>query len=288
MDQYLLRYFLAVVEAGNFSKAAARANVAQPTLSVGIAKLESRLGAKLFHRTNRRVSLTNAGSRFLIRARRIEHEYNLAIDELSDLGSGRLVRVGFLATIPTPVLEDVVSRHRAGGAGERLEILEGTEREIVNLLDRGRIDLALTILRGGSERPHQEPLYSERYRLIMSRRHRLAAEKTVQAADLSGEAMILRRHCEALSETSRFFTEHNVRPLFAFQSVNDDRALAMVRAGLGVTVMPEGYEDRGIAGPALAGFKLKRQIGLAFADHASELREGPCAFRDAVRQVFGR
>ena len=63
MDRYLLRYFLAIVETGNFSRAAARENVAQPTLSAGIAKLEGQLQARLFDRTNRRVHLTQAGSR---------------------------------------------------------------------------------------------------------------------------------------------------------------------------------------------------------------------------------
>ena len=71
MDRYLLRYFLAVAELGSFSRAAAKVNVTQPTLSVGIAKLEEQVGARLFERTTRRVSLTPAGSRFLPRARRI-------------------------------------------------------------------------------------------------------------------------------------------------------------------------------------------------------------------------
>src|SRR3990167_2289434 len=66
MDRYLLRYFLAIVETGNFSRAAARENVAQPTLSAGIAKLEGQLQARLLDRTNRRVHLTEAGSRFLV------------------------------------------------------------------------------------------------------------------------------------------------------------------------------------------------------------------------------
>ena len=84
MDRYLLRYFLAIVETGNFSRAAARENVAQPTLSAGIAKLETQLGARLFDRTNRRVHLTEAGGRFLTHARRIEHEFNLAQAAVSE------------------------------------------------------------------------------------------------------------------------------------------------------------------------------------------------------------
>ena len=55
MDRYLLRYFLAVIDQGNFSKAAAACNVSQPTLSVGIANLEKMLSRPLFVRTNRRV-----------------------------------------------------------------------------------------------------------------------------------------------------------------------------------------------------------------------------------------
>ena len=65
IERYLIRYFLAVVEHGNFSRAAAMCHVAQPTLSVGIAKLEALLDRALFTRTNQRVEMTDAGSRFL-------------------------------------------------------------------------------------------------------------------------------------------------------------------------------------------------------------------------------
>src|SRR3546814_5358189 len=79
IDRYLLRYFLAVVDTGSFSKAAAQANVTQPTLSVGIGKLERLIGATLFHRTSQRVHPTEAGSRLLPHARRIENDFNLAV-----------------------------------------------------------------------------------------------------------------------------------------------------------------------------------------------------------------
>ena len=71
LDRYLLRYFLAVVDHGNFSRAASQCNVSQPTLSVGVAKLEREVGAPLFVRSNQRVELTEAGARFLPHARRI-------------------------------------------------------------------------------------------------------------------------------------------------------------------------------------------------------------------------
>src|SRR3546814_19576367 len=72
----------------------------------------------------------------------------------------------------------------------------------------------------------------EDYRAILPERHRLAGAEIIRGEDLAEEAMILRRHCEALSETSRYFTDRNIRPLFSFITTSDERALALVRAGV--------------------------------------------------------
>jgi DNA-binding transcriptional LysR family regulator len=264
MDSYLIRYFLAVVEAGNFSRAAAQANVSQPTLSVGVAKLERQLGAQLFDRTNRRVHLTDAGSRFLVHARRIVHEYNQALEEVAGLQRPRLLRVGVLATVPTAMVAEAVRRHQAGGAPERVEILDGTARELANLLDQGRIEAALTLTQTASGRFEQAAWFTEGYALALSRHHRFAEAAAVEPEDLAAETMIVRRHCEVLSETSRFFTSRNVRPEFAYRSANDDRALALVRAGLGLTVAPASYAHPDLRRPRLAGFDITREIGLQF------------------------
>src|SRR5215470_17216142 len=111
MDRYLLRYFLAVAELGSFSKAAERTSVTQPTLSIGIAKLEEQLGARLFERTTRRVSLTPAGSRFLAHARTITQEYEAALREVAEAPQLKRVRAGVLSTIPARDLERVVAAH---------------------------------------------------------------------------------------------------------------------------------------------------------------------------------
>ena len=78
IDRYLIRYCLGVVDQGSFSAAAASARVTQPTLSAGIAKLEALLGQQLFDRSGRRVRLTEAGTRFVDHARRIEAEFAAA------------------------------------------------------------------------------------------------------------------------------------------------------------------------------------------------------------------
>ena len=286
INRYHLRYFLAVVETGNFSRAAARMNVTQPTLSVGLAKLETDLGAKLFFRNSRRVHLTEAGNRLLAHARAIEQEFAKVERGMEGLEARPLARVGVLSSIPTALIERIVESQRQDEDSERMEIVEGSERDLINHMDRGRIDMALTLMRPEPGRFIQERLFSEGYALAVPKNHRCAGEEAVQAEDLAEEVMIVRRHCEALSAASRFFTQRGVRPEFSFRSSNDDKVLAMVRAGLGITVMPESYVDPGIRRPHLAGFTLRRDVGLLFSEQASGLQDSS-ATAAAIRRVLG-
>ncbi|AOR77461.1 LysR family transcriptional regulator [Sphingomonas sp. LH128] len=268
IDQYLLRYFLAVAETGNFSRAARRVSVTQPTLSVGIAKLERELGARLFDRDRQRVALTPAGSRFLVRARRIAAEYEHALVELSEVTDPTLLRVGVLNTIPTRLVERWLTAHRALGSGETLEILDGSERDIAERLERGRIDLALSVIRPHHPRFAPEVLARERYMMVLPPDHPLANESEVQAEQLARDRMALRRHCEALPEINRFFVERGVRPRFVLKTTSDERVLAVVRSGAGIGMMPESFA----AGPErfvpVRDFKLVREIGLLHAGAA--------------------
>ncbi len=72
--------------------------------------------------------------------------------------------------------------------------------------------MALTLIRDDADRFAQEPLRTEGYALALPAGHRLAGEESVPAEALAGDAMIVRRHCEVLAETSRHFTERGVRP----------------------------------------------------------------------------
>ena len=264
IDRYLIRYFLAVVDQGTFSRAARQANVSQPTLSVGVAKLESLLGEALFERTTRRTSLTSAGTRFLPHARRIESEFNQAAVSVRSEGASEVYRIGILSTIPARLVAQAFGRVHASNPGLRIEIFEGSEKELTNALARRRIDTALTIVGRGRERNIEQRLYSEPYHVAMMVDHPCAHKSVISVEDLADSIMIVRRHCEALSETSRFFTERGVRPFFSFRSSNDERVLAMVASGLGITVMPASYGAAGVALIPLEGFAIERQIGLIF------------------------
>lgn len=271
LDRYLLRYFLAVVDQGSFSRAAAHCNVSQPTLSVGIAKLERTLQAQLFVRSSQRVELTSAGARFLLHARRIEREFNGAMQAMTgaDMDQPNL-RLGILSSVPAEIIADCIERTRPARS-HRFELLFGSERELTSHLARGRIDVALTLAGRGADRFFERPIVTEGYALALPAGHRLAGEREIAPELLAQEVMMVRRHCEALSETSRFFTERGVRPHFALRSTNDERILRMVAAGLGVTVMPMCFQAPGVVRPRLAGFSVERTLGWAATVEAEAL-----------------
>jgi DNA-binding transcriptional LysR family regulator len=291
IDRYLLRYFLAVIDCGSFSKAARQTHVSQPTLSVGIAKLERLVGAALFERSAKRVNLTEAGSRFAVHARRIENEFNLAQVAVLGLKPVRELKLGVLATFPFAHLGRALRAARdsppdASSSAERLSLVAGNERELLQRLSRGQIDTALTIVRPDSDRFAHELLFEEAYALALPAAHPLAAQPSIAAEELADNTMIVRRHCEVLAETSRHFTERGVRPFFAFRGSNDEQVLALVQAGLGVTVMPACYELSGVVRPALTGFPYRRRIGLLHAAHAEAARDPPSPLLMALRARY--
>lgn len=288
IDRYLLRYLLAVVDKGNFSRAAAHCGVSQPTLSVGIAKLEAMISKPVFIRSNRRVELTEAGARLVARARRIEREFTLAEQESRTSLAAAPLRIGTLSTIPSGWIETALGAACAASPDERVEIIEGPERTLQAYLDRGRLDVLLTLLRPGRMR-FAEVLFEEGYRLILPPAHPLAGQTIIEAEEVADNAMIVRRHCEALPEISRHFVSRGVRPFMSARTTSDDHALGHVRAGLGLTVMPAGFADRGVATAALAGFDLRRTIGLLHDRPPGERRASPAlaAFAESIGACGG-
>jgi DNA-binding transcriptional LysR family regulator len=288
IDRYLLRYFLAVIDCGSFSKAARQLNVAQPTLSVGIRKLERLLGAPVFHRTSKRVHLTDAGSRLSAHARRIENEFNLAEAAVVGLRPARALRLGVISTYPMSRIADALESARRPPQAERLQIIPGNERELLQRLSRGQVDVALTIVRSDSVRFAAESLFTEHYALAIPGGHPLADRATIAAEELSDNTMIVRRHCEVLADTSRHFTERGVRPFFAFRGTNDEQVLALIQAGLGITVMPACYVAKGVLRPMLSGFTMQRELGFLYAAHADQHQYAASPMLDAIRTRYSR
>jgi len=269
LERHLLRYFLAVVDTGAFSRAATVCRVSQPTVSSGIARLEEVTGQVLFKRSNRRVELTAAGARLVPHARRIEAEFLEAQRSLADVPSLRLVRIGVASTV-SPAMMEAALQPFAWSNELRLEVLERRPGELGALIDRGLVDLAIGPVESGHDH-RQYPLFTEPYQLVLSAQHKLAEADALSCEQLVGEPMLVRRECEALPMVSRFFTARGIRPFMAARSINEERIASYVRLGLGLTVMPRSLCRTGMVARPLAGLELERTVMLT-CDPASESR----------------
>lgn len=279
-----IRQFLAIVDAGNFSRAAASIGLTQPTLSAAVLELERQIGARLFIREKRAIRLTAAGNRLLPLARNIDRDFRLAEQETARTPAPRpFARIGIIPSLPSPVVEQFAAQMQQA---HMIEIQEGRAEELERAILGNKLDAAITLI--GAETPERlraTPLYTEPYKLLLPSNHPLAGQGKVNAVDLASQPMIARRSCEFLARTSQFFTERGVRPPFSFKSHNDERAIALVAAGVGVTVAPATFGRSGLALLDMQDFDFSRTVGFALPPVRSLAKESEDALLDAARDA---
>src|SRR5882757_3169791 len=172
MELHQLRYAVAVADTGNFTRAAERSNVSQPSLSQQIINLEREVGHKLFHRLGRRAVLTEAGAVFLERARRILFEIENASKELSDHPAlDRRITIGALPTVAPYLLVPLVARCRTEHSNLTIHVREDFRSDLVRAVIEGDLDLAIVAQPVKDHRLSIEPLMTEPLLLIVGKNH---------------------------------------------------------------------------------------------------------------------
>ncbi len=239
-----LRYFLAVAEELNFSRAAERLHVAQPALSAQIRALEARVGSQLFTRTTRRVALTPTGEMLLADVREILARVDGALARVEAAGRGErgLLRIGFAAHGAGEVGMEILRRF-----GERFAVLE-TELVSAATLEelqrhvRDRVtDVGFVWLPLLFDELVAEPVRSEPRFVAMHPEHRLAALPSVSAADLVDEPLVAPwNHFppEFLAAWFGEFRPSGRRPGDP-EAMSVDESLAFASRGLAVYCVPE-------------------------------------------------
>lgn len=260
MELHQIRHFIAVAEAGGFTKAAGRLSVSQPALSASVAKLESELGIRLFDRTRRRVLLTLPGQRLLDAARAALHVLNTARSELKSDSSSRL-RLAIGRTTPTTCIANLVSAFGRAYPNVEVQLVEAEERDICRYLEQRRSHLALSVLPPQDRKFNSRALFEEPYLLMVSKRHRFARHSSISIAQLDREPYILRTCCDFHDETAKALAERGIKPRIVYRTDQDDRALALVTAGIGVTLMPSSYRSPDVAAVNLSDLKLTCAVG---------------------------
>ena len=188
-----LRYFVAVAEELNFSRAARRLHMAQPPLSVAIRQLEAELGTELFQRSSHEVTLTEAGRVLLEGARRTLTEADLAISTARRAGVGELgsLRVAFSWSARFETLPSLGQALRERHPDLVLLTEEMWNSRMIPAFRAGAIDVAISLLPEVAGDLTYEHLRAEPVVALVAAAHPLAAEQEIELALLAEEAFVL-------------------------------------------------------------------------------------------------
>jgi len=272
MEIRQLRAFLAIAEAKTFTAGARRVNVTQAAISMQIRQLEDEVGLPVFTRTPRRVILTEAGEYLLERARKILREHDTAVAEIAELGGaehGRL-RVGSAsAEFATVQLPRILIAVKKVFPNAELGITAGTSSALVDRLLHGDIDMAFVSLPVENLSITTELLFSDQIVAIAYPKHPLAGKKSISAATLAAEKLILgERGGNTRRLIDDMFNSANLRPNVVMELSRQEAVNQMVEADLGVgmagakTIANEIREGRLISWK-IEGAEIKWELGLA-------------------------
>jgi LysR family hydrogen peroxide-inducible transcriptional activator len=242
MELQQLRYFSSVADLANFTRAAEHCNVSQPSLSQQIINLEKELGHKLFHRLGRKAVLTEAGTTFLDRTRKILFEIDNASRELTDSPSlGRLINVGAIQTLAPYILPEVIEICRDRYPNLHIIIQEDFRTALVNGVLEGELDLALVSLPVKDDiRLDVQPIMKEPLLLVVGKNHRLATKTKVTAADLIDETFVMMGTASSLTQQVKSFCgDHHFEPKITHRCSQVPTVKALVARGVGVSVLPQ-------------------------------------------------
>ncbi|MEH3118143.1 MAG: LysR family transcriptional regulator [Methylorubrum populi] len=284
------RSFVAVAEELHFGRAAARLNLTQSPLSRQVQMLERALGVDLLERSTRAVRLTPAGRTFLAEAHRVLAAVDSAeqVTRRTARGESGLVRLGFTAASAYRTLPRLVAHLRARLPGIDLMLEEMVSGEQILALEGNRIDLALlrpspALAEGAIA---AVPLARERLVLAVPRNHALAAGRAPTVRDLHGEPFVTwspRGGRYFIDLLDALFEASGVRPRVV-QRVNQVHAmLALVGAGLGVALVPEGVRGVRVADVALRSIRLPATARPELLLASRKDDPNPCL--DAVRSA---
>ncbi len=241
MEMHQIRYFLAVSETNNFTRAATACHVSQPSLTRAIQKLEHELGGPLFRRERGRTGLTALGQLmkpYLEEALVSADTARREAQRFRKLERAPLT-LGVMCTIGPPRLVPLVNRLATRVPGLEFKLREAPGRRIVELLLAGEVDAAMVGLPTYPDEVRAEPLYRERYVVAFPPGHRFEAMNAVPVAALDGEAYLRRLDCEYLDFFGEAAGAWPVHLDVRYQSEREDWIQAMVLAGMGCAVMPE-------------------------------------------------
>ncbi len=260
--------FLAVARLGSFTKAAAELHVSQPALTVQIRQLEESLGVRLFDRTKRLVILTQAGRDLLAPLQRVLTDLEAVMNTSHDLAGLRRgsVAVATLPSIAASLLPIVIRRFTAGHPGIDVTVSDVIGERVVQLVKAEEVDFGIGSRMGPDRDVEVVDFLTDRMCAFLPEDHPLAAQGPLLLHDIVEFPLILTaRGTSVRTLIERVLEKENLEISLACEANYMSTAVGMVRAGLGISVLPESAIDstscEGIAITPIRTPGLTRKIG---------------------------
>ena len=263
-----LYYFYVVAKNGSFSEAARELRVSQSSISVQVKELENDLGHTLFHRVKTGVELTESGTAVFQHAEEIFHDVERirsTLEEIEHQVTGSIT-VGTVNSIGIYVLPEILKTFKQAFPDAKVAIDFKRPREIIALVNTGRLDLAILTSNRKYAGLTAVPLRKTKMFLVAPADHPLAAKSAITTTDLEAHPFIgYEEGMETRSLMDAAFRRLSLSVEYVMESSNVATIKHMVLAGLGMAVLPEaavGDELRRglLVRPPFPGFYLAQEI----------------------------
>ena len=253
MNTKQLQYVLTLAREGSFSKAADTLNITQPSLSQYIKKIEREIGLELFDRTNGDVRITDTGCVYIEAGKRIldiEHQMENSFTDLADHKTGSLI-IGAAPYRAASMMPVIASRFQSLHPGMHLIVREGTTAELVEGMEHGEYDLALTLMPIDARLFRWEKVVEEELILAVPGSHAPIPTTMVEgrkhpavnAKVLDGESTVMLTEPQFMQkQLENLILDYNLKVSTAAIVKSLEAQIEFVKAGVGMALMPSGIE----------------------------------------------
>ncbi len=270
-----IRYFMAVANTGQFSRAARELNVSQSALTIAVKQLEAIIGSALFERNASGAVLTQEGDIFLDHAQRIVAALEEAVRSPArrrDDVRGTL-RLAMTYTVAGYYISPFIEQFSRTFPGVEFRLTEAPRPEIEDGLVSGAFDIAVMLTSNIADQEGLafETLFSSRRRLWLSAQHPLLEQPSVSLADVSEYPYIMLTVDEASNTAQRYWNKTSYRPNTIFRTASFEAVRSMVAGGMGVTILsdmvyrPWSLEGRRVEVIPVTDNIPSMDVGLAWA-----------------------
>jgi DNA-binding transcriptional LysR family regulator len=241
MELRQLRYFVAVAEDGNISRAAKRIFLTQPALSRQIKALEDEIGQCLLKREAHSIRLTPVGEALLREARELMQHAEQVLERVRAAGRGVRLRIGYAPSLAAGLLSAAVENFTQAHPNARVELSDLSTEEMLEGLENDKLDVALSVgQRRGTRGLKWTPLRRTPWQLVVNRKHPLARRSQVTPAEVAREPLLVfcqRDYPEYWEIITGWLRKHKLRPQIAGEYDGLESLMAAVESGLGVALL---------------------------------------------------